>query len=115
MASSPPKLADSLGNISDCAVARPSNPPNDEDNTGKIVDCADADALIPPSDDDPDASFVIVAEALALSPPSDDAPVACIGNGEPSKPTVASSSSDVFSVNLLYAIGELTCESQRNS
>jgi hypothetical protein len=115
VASRPPKLEDSIGNISDCAVAVASNPPNDEDNTGKIVDCADADALIPPSEDDADASFVIVAEAVALVPPSDDAPVAFIGNGEPSKPTVASSSSDVSSVNLLNAIGELTCESQRNS
>jgi len=108
---SPPKLEANTGKIVDCADADALTPPRDDDNTGKIVDCADADALIPPSDEDAEASFVIVAEALALSPPSDEAPVAFNGNGEPSKPTVASFSWDVFSVNLLNAIGELTCES----
>jgi hypothetical protein len=53
---------------------------------------ADAVELVPPSDEAPVAKCLTVADAVALVPPSDEAPVAFIGNGEPSNPTVASSS-----------------------
>ena len=86
-------------------------PPSDDAPEATCVTVDDDVALVPPSDDAPVANRLTVADAVALVPPSDDAPVAFIGNGEPSKPTVASSSWDVFSVNLLNAIGELTCES----
>ncbi len=65
--------------------------------TGFVV-CDVADAEAEPNVAEAEAKFVICAMAAATTVPKSELAVAFIGNGEPSKPTVASSNALVSNV-----------------
>ena len=77
-----------------CELAAPSSV---EAVTGFVV-CDIADAEAEPNEADAEVRFVTCAVPAATTVPKLELAVAFIGNGEPSKPTVASSNALVFKV-----------------
>jgi hypothetical protein len=77
-----------------CEVVAPNSA---EAVTGFVV-CDVADAEAEPNEAEAEARFVICVVAVATTVPKLELPVAFIGNGEPSKPTVASFNALVFKV-----------------